>query len=73
VDVEMTSYQPELLGLFQCIFDEIWEELEPIRPQQKHDELRSELARRIVLAHRRGLEPDHIKVEVLQEMKLTRV
>lgn len=65
----MARYEPELLGIFQRVFDEIWQELEPNLPQQKLDELRSELARRIVLAHRRGLQSEHIKDEVLSEMK----
>lgn len=65
----MTLHQPELLGLFQRIFDEIWQELEPNLPYDLQDARRSELARRIVLAHRRGLQPEHIKDEVLDEMK----
>ena len=65
----MISYQPELLGIFQRVFDEIWQELEPAPPHHAHDERRSELARRIILAHRRGLKLDHIKAKVLGEMK----
>jgi len=65
----MTWHQPELLGLFQRIFDELWQELEANLSSQDHDEARSELARRIVLAHRRGVQPDHIKAIVLQEIK----
>jgi hypothetical protein len=65
----MATYQPELLGIFQRIFDEIWQELEPGLPHHAHDEHRSELARRIILVHRRGCKPEHIKAEVLREMK----
>jgi len=69
LDADMTWHQPELLGLFQRIFDELWQELEANLSSQDHDEARSELARRIVLAHRRGVQPDHIKAIVLQEIK----
>ena len=65
--MDMTSYQPELLGLFQRIFDEIWQELEP-NVSQDDEERRSELARRIILAHRRGLGPDRLRATVLKEM-----
>jgi hypothetical protein len=65
----MTWHQPELLGLFQRIFDDIWQELEVNLSSHNQDEGRSELARRIVLAHRRGVPPDHIKAIVLQEIK----
>ena len=64
----MATDKPELLDIFQRIFDEIWQELEPDLSDGTQEERRSELARRIVLAHRRGLKPDRIKAEVQREM-----
>lgn len=69
----MAIHQPELLGVFQRIFDEIWQELEADLPQEVRDERQSELARRIILAHRRGLKPDRIKAEVQREMRASPV
>jgi hypothetical protein len=67
-DKAMATDKPELLGTFQKIFDEIWQELNPSLSPEAEDERRSELARRIILAHRRGLKPRLIKAEVRREM-----
>jgi len=65
----MSTYEPELLAIFQKIFDEIWQQLETQVPLDGRDDRQSELARSIVLAHRRGLKPNAIKEEVLAKMK----
>jgi hypothetical protein len=64
----MAKYEPELLHTFQGIFDELWQELEPRIEKGDGDEQRSELARLIVLAHRRGVESQKIKVVVRAEI-----
>jgi hypothetical protein len=61
-------YEPELLRTFQQIFDDVWQEIEPRIVNGSGDEQRSELARLIVLAHRRGLNPQEIKASVLAEI-----
>jgi hypothetical protein len=61
-------YEPELLRRFQQIFEEVWQEIEPRILNGGGDEQRSELARLIVLAHRRGLNPQEIKASVLAEI-----
>ena len=62
------KYEPELLRTFQQIFEEVWQEVEPRTVNGNGDEQRSELARLIVLAHRRGLNPQEIKTAVLAEI-----
>jgi hypothetical protein len=55
----------QLLKLLQEIFDEVWQETEPNTEDHNADERRSELARLIILAHRKGLKPDEIKAAIL--------
>jgi hypothetical protein len=58
----------QLLKLLQDIFDEVWQEFEPKTEDQNADERRSELARLIILAHRKGLNPEEIKTAILTDL-----
>jgi hypothetical protein len=65
----VANYELELLDIFQRIFDDLWRELEPRIERGEADEQRSELARLIVLAHRRGVSLKEIKAAVLAELQ----
>jgi hypothetical protein len=54
-----------LVKVLQEVFDEVWQEIEPKSEGHNDDERRSELARRIILAHQSGLKPHEIKTAIL--------
>ena len=62
-------FEPELLGILQAIFDETWQEIcaVPGFAALAHDadEQRTDLAQMIILAHRSGIPPEHIKDAVM--------
>jgi pyruvate/2-oxoglutarate dehydrogenase complex dihydrolipoamide dehydrogenase (E3) component len=61
----MAKYEPGLLGPLQAIFDQIWQEVEPILGAEDAERKRTELARMIVLAHRSGVKLEDIRATVL--------
>jgi hypothetical protein len=60
--------QPELVRVLQEVFDEIWLKVEPKVDERDADERRSELAREIIMAHKKGLKPEEIKTAMLEKL-----
>jgi hypothetical protein len=59
--------RPELVRVLQEVFDDIWQKVEPKVDERDADEQRSELARQIIMAHKKGLNPEEIKAAILEK------
>jgi hypothetical protein len=62
-----TYFEPEVLMALQAVFDDAWQEINAGRAltAQESDHRRTDLAQKIIFAHRSGIPPEQIKDSVL--------